>query len=94
MASDMQSTNQVTVILGREFDDPLREKLMNVLRQLGAKPVKSTERYVTGSQDLQLFDVILNEQLLHIESETYIGLSISGPNDLVQQVRRLVIQPA
>ena len=95
MASNMQDPNQVTVVLGDEFDGSLQEKLMNVLRQLGAIPFKPAERYVVGSQDLQIFEVILNGQPLRIESETYIGLSISGSDDLVQQVRRLVLsQPA
>lgn len=91
MDTNTQVPEWTTVILGDEFDDFLREKLMDILHQLGANPVKPGERYVVGSQDLEQFDVTLNGQSLRIEAETYVGLSISGPNDLVQQVRRLVL---
>lgn len=60
---------------------------MNVLHQLGAIPVKPAERYA----DLEQFEVTLNNQLLVIEAETYIGLSIRGPDGLVQQVQQLVL---
>lgn len=82
---------QSTVVLGDEYDDDLREKLVDVLRKLGATSVCEPEQFVVGSQDFEELDVVINGRSLHIESETYIGLSICGPADLVEQVRQLVL---
>ena len=87
MASD--STNQVTIVLGDEFDDALREKVVGVLRGLGAVQ-KGSSRALVGSQDFERFEVAVGGRELRVEAETYVGLSITGPEDLVQQVRTLV----
>lgn len=87
------NSTQVTVVLGDEFDDALRAKLNEVLRQLGALPTGLSNRFVAGSQELEEFEVAVDGRKLHIEAETYIGLSIKGPNDLVQQVRSLMASP-
>lgn len=84
-------SNQVTVVLGDEFDDSLRQKLMDVLRNLGAFQAGKGDRFVVGSQDLEEMEVTIGGRSLHVEAETYVGLSISGPADLVEQVRRLVL---
>jgi len=89
---DSNNSDQSTVVLGAEYDNPLQEKLMDVLRKLGAKKLQGPNRYVVGSQDIQELDVTIDGRRLHVESETYVGLSISGPADLVEQVRRLVSQ--
>ncbi len=86
------STNQATVVLGDEFDDSLRQKLMDVLRKLGALQSGGSERFIAGSQDIEELEVTIDGRSLHIEAETYVGLSISGPADLVELVRRLVLQ--
>jgi hypothetical protein len=86
------SNNQSTTVLGNEFDDSLRGKLMDVLRELGAVALRGSDRFVAGSQDVEELDVVINGRSLHIEAETYVGLSITGPADLVEQVRRLVLQ--
>jgi len=83
---------QATAVLGDEFDDELRAKLMNVLRQLGAIQGTSGERFVVGSQDFEKLEVLVGGRSLQVEAETYVGLSIRGPDDLVEQVRRLVSQ--
>jgi hypothetical protein len=86
------SSNQATVVLGDEFDDSLRQKLMDVLRKLGALQSSGGDRFVVGSQDLEELEVTIDGRSLRVEAETYVGLSISGPADLVEQVRRLVLQ--
>lgn len=77
-------------MLGDEFDDFLRGKLVDVLRKLGAVSLHGSDRSVVGSQDLEELDVVIDGRNLHVEAETYVGLSISGPADLVEQVRQLV----
>lgn len=82
--------NQATVVLGHEFDDALRATLLDVLRQLGATPAGPTGRSLAGSQDLEEINVYVKGHMLRVEAETYVGLSITGPVDIVQQIRRLV----
>jgi hypothetical protein len=74
------------VILGDEFDDALRERLLDALRQLGASASGPASRAVAGSQEVEELDVAIDGRTLHITAETYVGLSISGPDDLVQRV--------
>lgn len=88
--SEMTSTNRTTAILGDEFDDALRTKLLNVLRGLEAIAAGSGGRLLAGSQDLEELDVIIDGQMLHVEAETYVGLSIDGPVELVARIKRLM----
>lgn len=79
------------MILGDEFDDSLRQKLLEVLRQLGGTSGLAN-RFLAGSQDLEELDVEIEGHILHIQAETYIGLSISGPIPLVKRVQELLLQ--
>lgn len=85
-----KNIRETTRILGSEFDDSLRERLMEVLRELGATPLGQAERLVVGSQDLELLDLTVDGRTLRVESETYIGLSISCPSDLVETVAQQI----
>ena len=86
----VSKANNLTTILGDEFDDDLRSKLMDVLRHIGAMPIDST-RSMGGSQDLEELDVVVDGRSVRVEAETYVGLSISGPCDLVQRIHQMVI---
>lgn len=87
----VSKANNLTTILGDEFDDDLRSKLMDVLRHMGATPIDST-RSLGGSQDLEELDVVVVDgRSVHVEAETYVGLSISGPRDLVERIHQMVI---
>ena len=74
-----------TLILGPEYDVVLRNKLMNLLRGLGASKVDSSWG-VGGSQEIDSLVVEVNGQRVVIESETYIGLSIRGEGKLIQSI--------
>lgn len=74
------------VRLGDEFDDALREALLDALRQLGAIALGPASRAVAGSQEVEELDVAIDGRTLRVTAETYVGLSISGPDDLVQRV--------
>lgn len=82
--------HRTTVVLGDEFDDVLRAKLLNVLRGLGAFVAGSEGRAIAGSQELEELDVAINGQVLHVEAETYVGLLICGPTELVKQIQRVM----
>jgi hypothetical protein len=86
----MTDGNRITVVLGEEFDDALRTKLVGVLRALGAFAAGFEGRSVVGSQDLEELDVLVDGHVLHIEAETYVGLSVSGPMELVMRVQRMM----
>jgi hypothetical protein len=84
--SDMSNENK-SVVLGNEYDQQLREVLLRVLRSMGATALDRSID-IAGSQEIEAFNVMLGQQSLLIEAETYIGLSISGPADLVDTVAR------
>jgi hypothetical protein len=86
----MTTINEKTVILGSEYDDSLREVLRNVLMQLGGKGF-SCDWGVGGSQEIERTQVQLGANRVIIEAETYIGLSIRGPSELVNQIRDIVM---
>jgi hypothetical protein len=74
-----------TIILGDEFDDVLKDRLINKLKLLGAIPL-SSDWSVAGSQELSSLSVRLGNEVIEIASETFIGLSISGPDELVDEI--------
>lgn len=78
-----------TAILGTEFDHELRTRLAEKLKTLGAKTLPS-HWWVVGSQEFHSLPVSLNNQVLIIETETYMGLSISGPDELVDEIASCV----
>lgn len=81
--------NQKTVNLGDEFDAKLWKALRSSLSDLGAK--NCYENWgVGGSQELVTLVVELEGARIHIESETYMGLTVCGPAPLVDKVQKLV----
>jgi hypothetical protein len=76
---------QKTIILGDEYDRRLQRRLNEVLRSMGAEIGASTWG-VAGSQELSTWEAAVEGRTLKIESETYIGLSISGEGALVERV--------
>lgn len=78
-----------TIILGDEYDDDLRDSLVNALKVLGATPVVS-DWAAAGSQELETFEFELNGHTLCIEAETYIGLSLSGDEAQVNEIAKRV----
>jgi hypothetical protein len=78
-----------TVLLGDEFDDQLRETLMAVLKEMGAIIHEHTHG-IGGSQELETVQIIVGDKTLVIEAETYVGLSLKGEHDLVQEIARRV----
>jgi hypothetical protein len=70
-------------ILGAEYDDALAERLMTALKRRKAVIVSGPERWLAGSQDFQEMLVEIDGQEVTVESETYIGLTIRGPQALI-----------
>jgi hypothetical protein len=83
------SNVQKTICLGDEYDERLREVLMLVLREMGAL-VDERARGVGGSQELETVKVAIGEQAVEIEAETYVGLSVKGEQNLVEEIAKRV----
>lgn len=79
------------LILGDEYDDELREAVLDVLREMGARQTSQSSA-VGGSQDLQTLSLKVGESELVVEAETYVGFSISGNSSLVHEVAARVRQ--
>ncbi|MCW3838480.1 hypothetical protein ACFQ1E_20785 [Sphingomonas canadensis] len=75
------------IILGDEYDDELRGGLMNLLKRWGGKLI-NCDWSVAGSQELDSATVNLDGKDIHIESETYVGLSISGDEAQVSRIAK------
>lgn len=75
--------------LGAEHDRKLWGSLESALKGIGAKQSRKSWG-VGGSQELIDQHWIADGQTLTVESETYIGLTLSGPDYLVEKVATLV----
>ena len=79
--------DQKTVVLGAEYDERLRTTLREVLKMLATS--KPRHEWIP---DFETLDVDIDGRTIHVEAETYIGLSISGPADLVDRISEMVKQ--
>jgi hypothetical protein len=80
MSDDIQS-----VVVGNEFDDTLRDSIRIVLDRIGAVCVDKSWG-LGGSQEYEKFVFNVGGEQITIESETYIGITISGPGSLVEKI--------
>lgn len=79
------------IILGDEYDNKLRDILRSVLIRNGATELHQSWG-VVGSQELETMQVELGSEKILIESETYIGLSITGSESVVDAIAAQVHQ--
>ncbi|MEN4921818.1 hypothetical protein ABE485_24350 [Achromobacter spanius] len=84
------SVGNEIIFLGNEFDDELRRVLVAVLERNGAVLVDEFWG-VGGSQEVERMLFRIGSDVITIEAETYVGLTICGPKlvvaDIAQQVR-------
>jgi hypothetical protein len=77
--------NIETIILGDEFDDYLRAVVCRVLHSKHAKTI-STQWGVGGSQEVEEVLFYLKNHEFKLTSETYRGLSLTGPSQIVREI--------
>jgi hypothetical protein len=77
------------LVLGNEYDDVLRQTLMACLAEMGAD-VAGRQWGLGGAQILETTKVSIGRDVLVVESETYVGLSVSGPARLVDRIAALM----
>ncbi len=75
-----------SIVLGREWDSESWAALERVLLELGAAPGEESYGHA-GSQELRTRTWTLREAELVVEAETWMGLSITGPQAVIEQVR-------
>lgn len=80
---------QITATLGPEYDSPLHKALKAVVKELKGKTVSKLSG-VAGSQDVTIWKVEVEGVPLTIESETYMGLTITGEATMVERIAALV----
>lgn len=83
------NTENISIRLGDEYDDVLRDALIAVLSSRDAKGVESSWG-VGGSQELDTTRVKVGDEVITIESETYMGLTIEGPKLIVEALAQEV----
>jgi hypothetical protein len=77
------------LVLGDEYDDALRQALMDCLAALGAE-IAARQWGLGGSQIIETTKVALGKDLLVVEAETYVGLSISGEARVVDRIAAIL----
>ncbi|TAG46814.1 MAG: hypothetical protein EAZ30_11480 [Betaproteobacteria bacterium] len=73
------------VILGDEFESTLQKQLNNAIQRLGGTTLR-LDAGVAGSQDFVEWKVKILGCEITVENETYVGLSISGHGDVIDQI--------
>lgn len=74
-------------VVGPEHDENVFRRLGAALRALGFG-LGDEWRGVAGSQDVSHWELDSPGGSLVVESETYVGLSVQGPAELVHRLRR------
>ncbi|MDG2528443.1 hypothetical protein [Caulobacter endophyticus] len=82
-----QLSGSLNVHLGDEYDRDLRAALLNALLESGAT-LKDRWQGVGGSQDVSQEEWETADGVVVVEAETYVGLSIQGPEAAVTPVVR------
>ena len=76
-----------TWVVGAEYDKALFMALGSALRELGCK-LEDDSWGVAGSQEVSRWVLDSSLGQLVVEAETYVGLSVSGPIEAVDALRR------
>lgn len=85
------SKELATITLGDEYDEVTRDALRTVLVRNGAVGIDKSWG-VGGSQEIETLIVRLGSDLITVEAETFVGLTIVGPKAVVEDVARQVRQ--
>jgi hypothetical protein len=86
MAQEATVNETETRIAGPEYSQVTFGVVREVLIEVGYS-VKSKWNGIVGSQEIFHWEFVGPKGTLVIETETYIGMSISGPIELVHEVK-------
>jgi len=79
------------LVLGNEYDDALRQAVLDCLAAMGAD-IAARQFGFGGSQIIETMKVTLGKDLLLLEAETYVGLSVSGEARIVDRLASMVAE--
>jgi hypothetical protein len=79
----------MTIRLGDEFDDTLRDAVRRALVDLGAVSGEVTWG-IAGSQEIEALAAVIDGERVIVEAETYAGLTITGAEVTVRRVAEAV----
>jgi hypothetical protein len=82
---------QTTVSLGSEFDIELRQALREVLEDMEAVGDPDWWR-VGGINEIALAEIRVGSDLLTLEGSSWVGLTMTGPEDLINHIMRQVAE--
>ena len=74
-----------SIVIGNEYDEKLIKSLFLTLQEIGAVK-KDESSALVGSQDYYLARYEVNNLNLTVEIETYIGVTLSGPSNVVREI--------
>ena len=77
--------NIITKVIGEEYDTNLIKKLKLVLKNNNTVFL-NREWSLVGSQELQEFEILYKGEQLKIEIETYIGISLFGSQNMIDDI--------
>lgn len=82
------------IIIGSEHDGNLKNALCLALKAMGAEKISQIDA-LAGSQDVSIHEFLVKNAIIKVESETYVGLSLVGPKNLIMEIEnnvRLILQ--
>ncbi len=74
-----------SIVIGNEYDEKLIKSLFLTLQEIGAVK-KDESSALVGSQDYYLVRYEVNNLNLTVGIETYIGVTLSGPSNVVREI--------
>jgi uncharacterized protein YihD (DUF1040 family) len=80
---------EISLRLGEEFDLELLKRLREHVRAMGGT-TQETEHTIVGSQETVQHAFVFPSGTVTATSETYCGLTIRGPAQLVQELSRAI----
>lgn len=76
---------QITENIGAEYDEKVWELLKSAIAALNGK-VSDQQWALAGSQELNFFEIDIEGEKIEVESETYMGISISGSSEIIKRI--------
>ena len=74
-----------SIVIGNEYDEKLIKSLFLTLQEIGAVK-KDESSALVGSKDYYLATYEVNNLILTVEIETYIGVTLSGSSNVVREI--------
>ncbi|WP_159069080.1 hypothetical protein [Burkholderia metallica] len=79
----------VKIVIGDEYDEALRKALSIAISEIGAEVVDKSGG-VAGSQDVEVLVINVGGETVKIEAETFVGISVEGPELTVADFMKVV----